>query len=80
VATLKLSFVVWIVMGHIGGASPASSNCILTTPSIALNIGKMDYLKMLHCVTWNMFLSLVIQAQVVPAQRMETCLEIVGLW
>jgi hypothetical protein len=36
-------------MSHIGGASPASSNCILTIPSIALNIGKMDHMKMLPC-------------------------------
>jgi hypothetical protein len=44
-------------MGTIGGASPASSNATLITPSIALNIGKMAHLKMLHYVTWVMFLS-----------------------
>jgi hypothetical protein len=71
----KLGFVVWIVMGRIGGVSLASFYAMLNIPSIAPNSEK-DPLKMFHCATWAMFSYLVTQAQVVHVQRMTTCLEI----
>jgi hypothetical protein len=75
---LKLSFVVWIVMGHIGGASPAFSNHTLCTLFIVLNNGKMALSKMLHYVTWDMFSCLAIPPQVVAAPEMATYSEIEG--
>jgi hypothetical protein len=72
----KLGFVVWIVMGRIGGVSLASFYTMLNISSITPNSGKKDPLKMFHCATWAMFSYLVTQAQVVHVQRMTTCLEI----
>jgi hypothetical protein len=71
-----LGFAVWIVMGYTGGASPVSLNAMLNIPSIDLSSGKMVPLKMFRCATWAMFSSLVMQAQVVTAPMMTTCLEI----
>jgi hypothetical protein len=48
VVTWKVNFVVWIVMGRIGGADPASLNPMLFTPSIDLSSGKTGHSKTLH--------------------------------
>jgi hypothetical protein len=42
---MREHFAVWIVMGHVGGASHASLNAMLNIPSIDLNNGKMGPLK-----------------------------------
>jgi hypothetical protein len=77
-AISKLTFVVWTVTGPIGGASPALSNATLSTPSIALNVGKMDHSKTSHYLIWTMFLFLDTQGWAVSALTMEICLEIAG--
>ena len=48
--TLKLGFIVWIVMGHIGGVSLASFCTMLNIPSITPSSGIKDPLKMFHWV------------------------------
>ena len=60
-------------MRHIGGVRLA---LLLAMPNIVLNSGKKHPLRMLHYVTWAMFLPLVTQAQVICVQRMTTCLGI----
>lgn len=78
VAMLKLHFAVWIVMGLIGGASSVSYIPIIDTPSIVPNSGKMDPLTMFLCLPWALYSTWDIQALVVAARMMETCLVIVG--
>jgi len=75
---LKVDFVAWTVMAHIGGANPALSNSTLIIPSIGPNNGKTGRLKEFNYATWDTFSYLAIYAQVLVAQMMETSLVIDG--